>query len=110
MTDLTVPSTVAVSGIAIEFFGVPSAALVGAAMGSAIALFISEPIEPRSKMWLAVIANFAAGVYGGQLTVKFYPDLPIIPVCAILGAIGIKLIPSVLEFLKGKLGGKNANS
>ncbi|CAB4152247.1 hypothetical protein UFOVP607_4 [uncultured Caudovirales phage] len=102
--------SITAGGVAIEYFGVPSAALVGAGMGAVVALFLSPPLEPKSKMWLFLIASFAIGVYGGQLAVSYFPSISISVACAVCAALGIVLWPSIKSILVSKLGGQNGSS
>jgi hypothetical protein len=107
-TAIVAAAAITASGAAVEYFGVPSAALVGAGMGSVVALFLSPPLEPKSKMWLFLLACFATGVYGGQLVVSYWPQASISVACAVCSAIGIGVIPTLKNAIIAKIGGQNA--
>jgi hypothetical protein len=107
-------SIVALSGLAIQVFGVPPSALVGAALGASVALYISPVEAPTRKLvWFGMLANFVVGIYGGQILKEFFfPSIAISAACASLAALGIFLVPVlkklVLSWASSKVKGGEA--
>lgn len=85
---------VTISGLALEIFGVPTAALVGAAMGSIIAVTATK-YENHFRMAIGIVTNITIGIYGGLFAkgFSFFEHVPLPAMCAVCAALGLSLIP-----------------